>query len=192
MLKSLYFIRHGETAWSLSGQHTSRTDLPLTEQGERAARGLADKLRGVSFTHVFTSPRLRAQRTCELAGLGALATIAPDLAEWEYGDYEGLRSSEIAVRRPGWNIYRDGCPNGEMPAAISARVDRLLSRLWALEGDVVVFSHGHLGRVLVARWIGLSVTEAQRFSIDPASISILGFDQTAPAVSRILQWNVTG
>lgn len=189
MLNQLYLLRHGETAWSLAGRHTSRTDLPLTARGEHEARQLAERLQTVTFSHVFTSPRLRARRTCELAGLGAAAEIEPDLAEWDYGDYEGLTSSEIIRDRPTWNIFRDGCPRGETPAAISARTDRLLARLRALTGNVAVFSHGHLGRVLAARWIGLPVDEAQSFLLSPASLSILGYEHDNAAAPVIALWN---
>ncbi len=186
MLQQLYFIRHGETAWSLTGQHTGRTDLPLLPQGEQAARQLADRLGRIEFSRVLTSPRLRARQTCRLAGLGAAAVIEPDLAEWDYGDFEGLRRAEILQRQPDWNIYRDGCPHGESPAAITARVDGLIYRLRGLDGNIAVFSHGHLGRVLVARWIGLPSAEAQRFVLGTASVSVLGFEHEAPV---IVQWN---
>jgi probable phosphoglycerate mutase len=186
MPATLFLIRHGETAWSLLGRHTSRTDLTLTEQGERDAGRLASKLQSVGFSHVFTSPRLRARRTCELAGLGASAVVEPDLAEWEYGDYEGLLATEIQARRPGWSIYRDGCPGGESAEAIAARADRLIARLRALEGNVALFSHGHMGRVVAARWIALPVTGAANFSLSPASLSILGWNQTRPVIA---QWN---
>jgi probable phosphoglycerate mutase len=186
MLTRLYFIRHGETAWSLTGQHTGRSDLPLLPQGEQAARQLAGRLRGIAFSHVFTSPRQRARQTCELAGLGGKAEIEPDLAEWDYGDYEGLRSAEIFLKAPDWNIYRDGCPNGESPAAMTARVDRLIARLRAMDGTVAVFSHGHLGRVLVARWIDLPLPEGQRFSLGTASVSVLGMEHDLPVIVR---WN---
>src|SRR5580693_8786728 len=142
----MILIRHGETEWSLSGQHTGRTDIPLTEQGEQDARKLGERLRGLDFSRVFTSPRVRAQRTCELVGLIPDAEIEPDLAEWDYGDYEGKRSSDISQVRPDWNLFRDGCPNGESPGQISDRADRLIARLRTLEGNVVLFSHGHFGR----------------------------------------------
>src|SRR5688572_32078742 len=131
----LYLIRHGETAWSLSGQHTGRTDIPLTAQGEERVRELAECLRTVTFSRVFTSPRQRARRTCELVGLGAVAEIEPDLAEWDYGDYEGQRSIEIRKHRPDWNLFRDGCPHGESPTGVSDRADRLIARLGALQGN---------------------------------------------------------
>jgi broad specificity phosphatase PhoE len=185
----LYLIRHGETAWSLSGQHTSRTDLPLTEQGEQDVRELAQRLAVVTFNRVFTSPRLRARRTCELAGLSPGAEIEPDLTEWDYGDYEAQRTVDIRKARPDWNLFRDGCPGGESPAQVSERADRVLGRLRALEGNVALFSHGHFGRVLAARWIGLPVGQAQHFLLSPASLSILGYEHNLAAEPAIFLWN---
>ena len=185
----LYFIRHGETEWSLSGQHTSRTDIPLTEQGEQDARELAERIRPARFSRVFTSPRQRARRTCELVGLGAVAEVEPDLTEWDYGDYEGQRSADILQARPNWNLFRDGCPRGETPAQISDRADRLMARLRALDGNVALFSHGHFGRVLAARWIGLPVSEAQHFLLSTASVSILGYEHSLAEESAIFLWN---
>lgn len=184
----LYFMRHGETAWALTGQHTGRTDLPLTAHGEAEARLLGTSLHGVSFDRVFTSPRQRARHTCELAGLGAHAVIEPDLAEWDYGDYDGKRSEEIHATRPGWDIYTDGCPGGESPEQITARADRLIARLGTLTGRVAAFSHGHFGRVLAARWIGLPLTQARHFALNTAAYSLLDRD---PAHTRIVQWNIT-
>jgi len=185
----IYFIRHGETAWSLSGQHTGTTDLPLLSPGEAGARKLAPLLQAINFTHVFTSPRLRARQTCEVAGLGAAAVIEPDLAEWNYGDYEGLRSAEIYRTRPDWNIYHDGCPNGESPEQIVARADRLILRLNALAGNIALFSHGHFGRVFAARWIGLPVSAAQHFQLGTASVSIFETENNHLAFPVIAQWN---
>lgn len=182
-------MRHGETAWSRTGQHTSRSDLPLTVRGEEEARELGTRLRGVTFDLVFTSPRLRARRTCELAGW-ANATVEPDLAEWDYGDYEGRRSDEIHAERPAWDIYTDGCPGGESPAQIVTRVDRLIARWRALTGRIAVFSHGHFGRVLGARWIGLPVTEARYFALGTASYSVLGHEHDRVDRPLIVQWNV--
>lgn len=187
MLSRLYLVRHGETAWSLSGQHTGRTDIPLTEQGEQDARKLAKRLRLVRFSHVFTSPMQRARRTCELAGLAA--EIEPDLAEWDYGDYEGQRPTDIRKGRPGWNVFRDGCPGGESPAQISERADRLIARLRALQGDIAIFSHGHFGRVVAARWIELRVRRAQHFLLKPASLSILGYEHNLAEMPAIVLWN---
>ena len=189
MLRKVYLMRHGETAWSLSGQHTSRTDLPLTEAGEQAARQLADRLRGVAFDRVFTSPRLRARRTCELAALGPAGEIEPDLAEWDYGDYEGRRSAEIMAERPGWNIFRDGCPGGEAPAQVAERADRLITRLRSLSGTIALFSHGHFGRVFAARWIGWPAAEGQRLLLGTATVSILGYEHDDPSAPVISQWN---
>ena len=142
-LPILHLARHGETAWSLSGQHTGRTDLPLTERGERNARALGERLRGLACARVFTSPLRRAARTCELAGFGAAAEIDPDLVEWDYGQYEGRRTAEIHAERPDWQLFRDGCPGGESPDQVGARADRVVARVRAVEGDVLVFSSGH-------------------------------------------------
>lgn len=186
----LYFLRHGETAWSRTGQHTGRTDLPLTDHGEVEARNLAALLRAVSFDQVFTSPRQRAIRTCELAGL-ANAMVEPDLAEWDYGDYDGQRMDEIRAQRPMWDIYTDGCPGGESPEQITARADRLIARWSSLSGRVAAFSHGHFGRVLAVRWIGLPVGMARHFAIDTASCGILDRDPGRDHRPRIVQWNLT-
>ena len=189
LLSRLYLMRHGETAWSLSGQHTGRTDIPLTEQGEQDARKLAERLRAVRFSRVFTSPLQRARRTCELAGLGDVAEIEPDLAEWDYGDYEGQRPVDIRKARPDWNVFRDGCPGGESPAQVSGRADRVIARLRMLEGDIAIFSHGHFGRVLAARWIGLELRQAQHLLLSTASVSILGYEHNVAEVPAIVSWN---
>ncbi len=189
MLQRLHLVRHGETAWSLSGQHTGRTDIPLTEQGERDARELAERLRGVSFIRVFTSPLKRARRTCELAALNRVAEIEPDLAEWNYGDYEGQSAAEIRKVRPDWNVFRDGCPNGESPLQISKRADRLIAKLRTFEGDIAIFSHGHFGRVLAARWIGLGTDQAQHFLLSTASLSLLGYGHNLAEEPAIVLWN---
>ena len=189
MLQRLYLVRHGETAWSLSGQHTGRTDIPLTEQGEQDARELAERLRGVSFSRVFTSPLKRARRTCELAALNKIAEIEPDLVEWDYGDYEGQSAAEIRKVRPDWNIFRDGCPGGESPIQVSERADRLIARLRTLEGDLAIFSHGHFGRVLAVSWIGLPLEQAQHFLLDTASLSILGYGHNLAEEPAIILWN---
>lgn len=185
----LYLIRHGETAWSLSGQHTGRTDIPLTEQGEQDARELGEWLRAVRFSRVFTSPRQRARRTCELIGLDAVVEIEPDLAEWDYGDYEGQHSVDIRKGRLDWNLFQDGCPRGESPVQVSERADRVIARLRALEGNIAIFSHGHFGRVLAARWIGLPVGQAQHFLLNTASLSILGYEHNLASESAIVLWN---
>lgn len=188
-LPRLYFIRHGETAWSLSGQHTGRTDIALNEQGEHDASMLAEPLGTVNFNRVFSSPLQRARRTCELAGLGDASEIEPDLTEWDYGDYEGLRPIDIRKERPDWNVFRDGCPRGEQPAQISDRADQLIARLRVLDGNIAIFSHGHFGRVLAARWIDLRVEHAQRFLLSTASLSILGFEHNRADEPAIVLWN---
>lgn len=189
MLPRIHLIRHGETEWSLSGQHTGRTDIPLTARGEDAARKLGQRLRDIQFTRVLTSPRLRAQRTCELVGLGAVAEVEPDLTEWDYGDYEGQRSADILQARPDWNLFRDGCPRGETPAQVSERADRLIARLRTMQGNIAIFSHGHFGRVLAARWIGLPVRQAEHFLLSTASLSILGYEHDLAKEPAIVLWN---
>lgn len=185
----LYLIRHGETAWALSGRHTGRTDIALTAHGEDQARELTQRLHGIEFAHVLSSPLHRARQTCELAGMAAAAAIDPDLAEWDYGDYEGQRSVDIRQQRAGWNVFRDGCPNGEMPAQVAERADRLIARLRALDGNIALFSHGQFGCVFAARWIGLPITDAQYFAFDAAALSILGHDPHHPEVAVIDLWN---
>lgn len=187
----LYFIRHGETEWSLSGQHTGRTDIALTAHGRDEARDLGPILRQIDFARVFTSPRQRARQTCDLAGLEPASEIEPDLAEWDYGDYEGKRSVEIRQERPGWNIWSDGCPGGEMPTDVSDRADRLLAKLRALEGNIALFSHGQFGCALATRWIGLRLVEGQHFAIGPASIGILGHEPGHSEIAVIALWNAT-
>jgi broad specificity phosphatase PhoE len=182
-------VRHGETAWSLSGQHTGLTDLGLTAQGEGEARALAPRLRSLAFTQVLVSPRLRARRTCELAGFGAASCIEADLSEWDYGRYEGLRSEDIRRENPGWNIWRDGCPGGESPADVSARADKLIARLGAVQGTVALFSHGQFGAALAVRWIGLALVEGQHFALHTASVSLLGIDPHDPDRRIIELWN---
>jgi len=190
-LQIVYLARHGETAWSLTGQHTGLTDLPLTERGERNARQLGDRLRSLTFARVYTSPLQRAARTCELAGFGAVAEVDPDLVEWNYGQYEGLRTAEIGEKHPGWLLFRDGCPEGESPAQASARADRVVRRLRAVPGDVPLFSSGHFMRVLVTRWIDLDVTaNARRCMLSTASLSAVGYEhELARPVIRL--WNET-
>ena len=185
----LYLIRHGETEWSLSGQYTGRTDLPLTAHGEEAARNLGRRLQNIPFAHVLTSPLKRARQTCALARLDATSNIEPDLAEWDNGDDEGRTTADILKSRPNWNLFRDGSPHGESPAQISARVDRLVIRLRALDGNVALFSHSHFGRVLAARWIGLPVEQAQLFLLSTASLSILAYEHNLPEAPAIVLWN---
>jgi probable phosphoglycerate mutase len=189
-LPLVYLARHGETAWSLSGQHTGRTDLPLTERGEQNARSLGERLKGVTFTKVFTSRLRRASRTSELAGFGGVAEADRDLLEWDYGQYEGKRTAEILAERPGWQLFRDGCPGGETPAEIGARADRVVSRIRAVQGNVLIFSSGHILRVLAARWLGLAPAGGKSFLLSTASLSILGYehDQTEPVIRL---WNDT-
>jgi broad specificity phosphatase PhoE len=187
----IYFIRHGETAWSLSRQHTGRTELPLTPKGESMARQVGTALAGLAFTRVLSSPRLRARATCELAGLGAASESEPDLAEWDYGDYEGLRTAEVRALRPTWDVWRDGCPRGEMPQQVGDRADRLIARLLGCTGKVALFSHGQFGRVLAARWIGLPAALGQHFVIDPASIGQLAQESTHPHRRVISLWNAS-
>jgi probable phosphoglycerate mutase len=190
-LQIVYLARHGETAWSLTGQYTGLTDLPLTERGERNARQLGERLRGLTFAKVYTSPLQRARRTCELAGFGAVAEVDPDLVEWDYGQYEGRRTAEIRAERPGWLLFRDGCPGGESPAQASARADRVVSRVRAVQGDVLLFSSGHFIRVLATRWIGLEVTDnARRFMLSTASLSAVSYEnELSRPVIRL--WNDT-
>jgi broad specificity phosphatase PhoE len=191
LLPAVYLARHGETAWSLSGQHTGRTDLPLTERGEQNARALGRRLRSLTFVRVFTSPLQRAARTCDLAGFGAAAEIDPDLVEWDYGRYEGLRTAEIHAERPDWLLFRDGCPGGESLDQIGARADRVIERVRAVPGNVLLFSSGHFLRVLASRWLGLRPAAGQHFLLGTASLSAVGYEhnRTQPAIRL---WNETG
>jgi len=175
-LPVIYLARHGETTWSLTGQHTGLTDLPLTERGEQNARALGERLVGLSFAKVFTSPLQRAARTCELTGFGDVAAVDRDLLEWNYGQYEGRRTAEIHAERPDWQLFRDGCPGGESPDQVGARADRALSRLRAVQGDVLLFSSGHFLRVLAARWLGLEPAAGRFFLLSTASLSALGYE----------------
>jgi broad specificity phosphatase PhoE len=172
----LYLARHGETAWSLSGQHTGLTDIPLTESGEQGARQLGQRLRGLAFVRVFTSPLQRAARTCELAGFGSTATTDADLVEWDYGNYEGKTSAEIHLQNPDWQLFRDGCPGGESLQDIAARADRVVGRVRAAGGDVLIFSSGHFLRVLAARWLGMDASQGKHFLVSTASLSILSYE----------------
>jgi broad specificity phosphatase PhoE len=183
---NVYAIRHGETAWSLSGQHTGTTDIPLTDNGRRLAERLRPVLAKEQFALVLTSPMQRARETCELAGLGAAAAVDHDLMEWNYGDYEGLTPKQIRERAPDWLIFKDGSPGGEAPEQVGARVDRVIARARAAAGDVALFAHGHVLRVLVARWLGLPAGAGQHFLLDTGTLSVLGYYRDVPAV-RI--WN---
>jgi broad specificity phosphatase PhoE len=189
-LPIVYLARHGETAWSLSGQHTGLTDLPLTARGERNAGHLQQRLKGLTFTKVFTSPLQRARRTCELAGFGAAAKIDRDLLEWNYGEYEGRRTTEIHAERPDWQLFRDGCPGGESPNQVGTRADRVVARLRAVHGDVLLFSSGHFLRVLAARWLELDSAAGRYLLLGTASLSALGYehDATQPVIRM---WNDT-
>jgi probable phosphoglycerate mutase len=183
---NLFAIRHGETAWSLNGRHTGTTDIPLTDTGRRLAERMRPVLATKPFELVLCSPLQRARQTCELAGLGDEVAIDPDLVEWNYGEYEGLTPTQIQERAPGWLIFRDGCPGGEAPDQVSARVDRVIARSRASPGDTVLFAHGHLLRVLAARWIGLPATGGQHFMLNTGTLCVLGYYRQIPAV-RI--WN---
>jgi len=190
-LPAIYLARHGETAWSISGQHTGLTDLPLTEHGERNARALGQRLTGLKFEKVLTSPLLRAARTCELAGFKAVAETDRDLVEWDYGQYEGRTSMDIHATRPDWQLFRDGCPGGETPEQICARANRVISRARAVHGDVLLFSSGHFLRVLAARWLGLAASGGQHFLLSTASLSVLGYEHNlGEPVVRL--WNDIG
>jgi probable phosphoglycerate mutase len=191
-LPIVYLARHGETAWTISRQHTGLTDLPLTERGERTARRLGERLKGLTFAKVWTSPLQRAARTCELAGFGAAAEADRDLVEWDYGQYEGRRTDEIRAERPDWELFRDGCPGGESPKQVSERADRVVRRVRAVTGDVLLFTSGHFMRVLATRWLGLEPTvNCKFFMLSTASLSALGYehDLSRPVIRL---WNETG
>jgi probable phosphoglycerate mutase len=190
-LPCIYLARHGETAWSITGQHTGRTDLPLTERGERNAQRLGKLLAGLVFAKVFTSPLRRATRTCELAGFKDVAEVDPNLVEWNYGEYEGLRTSDIHGKRPGWQLFRDGCPGGESPGQIGKRADHTVNRLRDCNGNVLVFSSGHFLRVLAARWLGVEPAAGIFFLLKTAALSALGYehDLSQPVIDF---WDDTG
>ena len=187
-LPVVYLARHGETAWTISGQHTGLTDLPLTAQGEVQARQLGERLEGLTLASVLTSPLQRAVRTCELASFGPTARVEPDLLEWNYGSYEGLTSVEIHHERPDWMLFRDGCPGGESPNQVGTRADRVARRVRAMGGDVLLFSSGHFLRVFAARWLGLEPEAGRYFLLGTASLSAMGYehDRSEPAVRL---WN---
>ena len=186
-----YLARHGETAWSLTGQHTGITDLPLTPHGERNALALGQRLSGLNFAKVFTSPSQRASRTCELAGFAGVAEVDRDLVEWNYGQYEGKRTAEIHAERPDWQLFRDGCPGGESPEQVGARADRVLARVRAANGTVLLFSSGHFLRVFAARWLGLEPAGGRFFLLSTASLSALSYEHQQPQPA-IRLWNDTG
>jgi probable phosphoglycerate mutase len=191
-LPIVYLARHGETAWTLSRQHTGLTDLPLTERGERTARRLGERLKALTFTAVLTSPLQRAARTCELAGFKSVAEVDKDLVEWNYGQYEGRRTAEIRAERPDWELFRDGCPGGESPLEVGARADRVVKRVRAVPGNVLIFTSGHFMRVLATSWLGLEPSvNCKFFMLSTASLSAVGYEHD---VSRpvIRLWNETG
>jgi broad specificity phosphatase PhoE len=184
--RRVFAVRHGETAWSLSGQHTGTTDIPLTDNGRRLATQLRPVLTKESFARVLTSPLQRARETCELVGLATAATVDDDLVEWNYGKYEGLTPAQIHATAPGWLIFRDGCPGGETPAQVAARVDRVIKRVRDVEGDVALFAHGHVLRVLVARWLGLPASAGRLFLLDTGTLNVLSYYRGLPALKT---WN---
>ena len=189
MPERIFLVRHGETEWSAAGKHTSRTDLPLTEDGRRRASLLADALADRTFSLVLSSPLRRARETCELAGLGDAAELCDDLREWDYGEYEGLTTPEIRSSRPDWNLWRDGCPGGESPSEVGTRADRALARLRSADGgDAIAFAHGHILRVLSARWIGMETAAGARLALSAGALCILGFERETE-VLRL--WNST-
>ncbi|MGE5060308.1 MAG: histidine phosphatase family protein [Betaproteobacteria bacterium] len=179
--QKVYLLRHGETEWSLNGRHTGVTDIPLTENGRKLARQLQPILAREKFVMVLTSPLQRARETCELAGLATLAGVDRDLMEWNYGEYEGLTTEQIRQTRPDWSVFRDGCPGGESPLQVSVRADRIISRVRTVDGNVALFSHGHILRVLAARWINLSASYGENFLLDTATLNVLGYYRESPA-----------
>ena len=187
-LAEIYLARHGETAWTISHQHTGRSDIPLTDRGERNARSLAGRLHGMTFARVFTSPLARSRRTAELAGFGDLAQADLDLMEWDYGHYDGKTTAEIRKENPGWSLFRDGCPGGESVAAVECRADRVVARLRPIESRVLLFGHSHFFRVLAARWLGLPVGDGRLYYLSTASLSVFGYEHSrAEPVIRL--WN---
>ncbi len=189
MPPTVTLVRHGETAWSAAGKHTGRTDIPLSEEGERKAARLRERLAGRAFDRVFSSPLQRAARTSALAGFGDRAVIDPDLLEWDYGDYEGRTSHEILADRPGWLIFRDGCPHGEHAADVGARVDRVIAWLRAADDRTILFSSAHVLRVLTARWLGLEPSEGRLFVLNTASVSELGYEHDSKDEPVVALWN---
>jgi probable phosphoglycerate mutase len=188
-LPNLYLARHGDTAWTDSHQHTGRTDLPLNERGEEHARQLGARLREFSFVHVFTSPLQRASKTSQLAGFGAVAEVDPDLTEWDYGRFEGKLTSDILKERPGWELYRDGCPDGESPEDVARRADRFIARVQGMTGNVLAFSSGHIIRMIAARWVGLPPGVGRVFFCRPASVGVLSYEHDSRDQPIIWLWN---
>jgi broad specificity phosphatase PhoE len=178
LAERVFIVRHGETEWSASGRHTSHTDLPLTEAGRKAASELRSRLAGENFALVLCSPLRRARETCELAGFSDVAELCPDLVEWDYGRYEGLTTPQIHERDPDWNLWRDGCPDGESPEDVQARVDPVLSRVVAVEGVALCFAHGHVLRVLTTRWLEMDLSAGARFKLAAAGVGVLGYERT--------------
>jgi probable phosphoglycerate mutase len=191
-LPKLYLARHGDTAWTDSGQHTGRSDIPLNERGLERARQLGPRLHGLQFARVFTSPLQRASKTCELAGFGSVAAIDGDLVEWDYGRFEGKRTSEIQTEQPGWELFRDGCPGGESLDDVARRADRFIALVHAGAGNVLAFSSGHIIRMIAARWLGLPPAAGRYFFCDPASLGILGFEHNKLDQPIIRLWNEAG
>jgi probable phosphoglycerate mutase len=188
-LPNLYLARHGDTAWTDSHQHTGRTDLPLNERGEEHARQLGARLREFSFVHVFTSPLQRASKTCQLAGFGSVAEVDPDLTEWDYGRWEGALTSDIMKERPGWELYRDGCPDGESPEDVARRADCFVARVQGMTGDVLAFSSGHIIRMIAARWLGLPPAVGRVFFCRPASVGVLSYEHDSRDQPIVWLWN---
>ena len=189
-LPKIYLARHGETIWSLSGQHTGMTDIPLTEQGEKNAKQLGKRLQGLTFAKVFSSPLQRALKTCELAGFGSMVIPDPLLEEWNYGDYEGRTTSEIHQTQPDWFIFRDGCPGGELPKQVAQRCDQMIEKMKAINGDILIFAHAHILRMLTTRWLDLPAEEGRLYFLSTASLSILGYEHSlSEPVIRL--WNDT-
>lgn len=188
-LPKLFLARHGDTAWTDSHQHTGRTDLPLNVRGEEHARQLGQRLRGFSFVRVFTSPLLRASKTCELAGFGSGAEIDQDLIEWDYGRFEGKKTSDVLKEWPGWELYRDGCPGGESPEDVAIRANRFIARVHSINGDVLALSSGHIIRMIAARWCGLTPAAGRVFFCRPASVGVLGFEHDSRVQPILRLWN---
>jgi broad specificity phosphatase PhoE len=189
VLPRLFLARHGDTAWTDSHQHTGRTDLPLNERGEEHARELGKRLQQFTFALVFTSPLQRASRTCALAGFGSSAEVDGNLIEWDYGRFEGKETGDVLKERPGWELYRDGCPDGESPGDVAARADRFIARAHGFAGNVLAFSSGHIIRMIAARWLGLPPAAGRFFFCDPASVGVLGFEHNRRDQPVIRLWN---
>jgi probable phosphoglycerate mutase len=187
MAQSVVLARHGETEWSLSGRHTGKTDIPLTEEGRRQAVGLGPRLSAWTFSLVLTSPLQRARETCRLAGFGERAQVRPDLAEWDYGRYEGLTSKQIDELRPNWSLWRDGGPGGETAADVGRRADRVVAEVRRVEGDVLIFAHGHVLRVLASRWLGEPPEGGRHYALQTATVSVLSYEHADPVIQR---WNL--